>query len=155
MIQRPQTLFFLALIAIGFMLLFSDTVFYVVQDNLGNEIQVEYDESKLVNANETTSRMNNGLVYVIASSVLLGFISMFSFKNRKFQASMTAFNFVALLLLIVMMYMYSFQQDAIENVKGSLSLSALIPLAMMLFNYMALRGIRKDEHLVRSMNRLR
>ncbi|MFY0643577.1 MAG: DUF4293 domain-containing protein [Bacteroidia bacterium] len=155
MIQRPQTLFFLALIAIALMLLFSDTVFYTVQDDQGNIIEVEYDESKLINGDETTARMNNGLVYVIASSALLALISLLSFKNRKFQASMAAFNFVAIILMIVLMYVYSFQQDVIDAGESSMKFTVLIPLAMMLFNYMALRGVRKDEQLVRSMNRLR
>lgn len=158
MIQRPQTLFFLAVVAICAMLLFSDTIFYTAENPTTSEkYNVEYDETEMIAADGTAKEGNTWLVSFAAAIATLSFVAMLMFKNRKLQALLSSFNFLFILGLIVMMYMYSMRMDyfAGQEVSTSFTFAALLPLALMFFNFLAIKGIRKDEKLVRSMDRLR
>lgn len=158
MIQRPQTLFFLAVVAISVMLMFSNTIFYTAENPATSEkYNVEYDETEMIAADGAAKEGNTWLVSFAAAIAVLSLASLLMFKNRKLQALLSSFNFLFIFGLIVMMYMYSMNMNYFEgqNVDASFTFSALLPLALMFFNFLALRGIKKDEQLIRSMDRLR
>ncbi len=158
MIQRPQTLFFLALVAICVMLIFSNTVYYTAENDATSEkYSVEYDETELIAADGTAKEGNTWLVSFAAAIAVLSLAAMLMFKNRKLQVLLSSFNYLFILGLIVMMYMYSLQMNYFEgqNVEASFTFAALLPLALMFFNFLAIRGVKRDEQLVRSMDRLR
>lgn len=155
MIQRPQTIFFLTVLTLTIMMMFSDIVFYTVSDYKGNKIEVQYDETEIVAIDKQSTEFNASLWFVLLSSSIISLASIVSFKRRKLQASLCSFNFIAILLIVVLMYVYSFNMNYFEGISGELSFAALLPAALMFFNFLALRGIRKDERLVRSMDRFR
>lgn len=158
MIQRPQTLFFLALVAICVMLMFSNTVYYTAENKTTNEkYSVEYDETEMIAADGTAKESNTWIVSFAAAIAALSLVAMLMFKNRKLQTLLSSFNYLFILGLIVMMYMYSMQMNYFEGKEAttSFTFAALLPLALMFFNFLALRGIKADEKLIRSMDRLR
>jgi dolichol kinase len=88
---------------------------------------------------------------------LLPLITIFMFRNRKRQTSMTVASIIATL---------SFEGMALSRVSqlekmvpaptnGSYWVGAVLPVASLIFLIMAAVAIRKDEKLVRSMDRLR
>lgn len=158
MIQRPQTLFFLAISFVCLMLMFSDTTFYITKNTETDEsCLVEYDET-LMKAVDGESKEDNTWISLFAAVVGgLSFLSIFLFKNRKLQLLLASFNYLFILGIIVMMYMYSLNMDYFNASKAESTYTfyALIPLALILLNFFAARGIRKDEQLIRSMDRLR
>lgn len=158
MIQRPQTLFFLAITAVSLMLMISDTVFYVTENIVTTELcNVEFDETKMI-ASDGEGKESNTWLFAFTSAVgLLSFLSIFLFKNRKLQILLSSFTYLFILGMIVMMYSYSLGVSYFEGerIESTFTFYALIPIALIALNYFAARGIRRDEMLVRSMDRLR
>lgn len=100
---------------------------------------------------------NVGLIGLVALGAIVTFAAVFLFRNRPFQARITA---TALLIsaLIILLSAYSgwrtlgdLPEDYAVQWRAGY---ALAPFAAAL-QWMALRGIRSDEQLIRSMDRLR
>jgi len=98
---------------------------------------------------------------LIAISLLLALFAISRYKNRKLQLKLGQFNFLLLIALVLSTYF---------GVKNLLNLSPLndfenlqpvywfgfySPVAALAFQFLANRGIKKDEKLVRSVERLR
>ncbi len=160
MIQRPQTIYFLTVCVLAIMMMFSDIVYFKTSENGAekskkNTVLVEYDETEIIGIDKADKEQNTSMWFVLGTIALLSLISLLSFKKRKLQASLSSFNFVAILLLIILMYVYSFNMNYFESGESNLTYAALLPLALLFFNYLGLRGIRRDERLIRSMDRFR
>ena len=156
MIQRPQTLYFLAIAVLALMMIFSDISFFTIEEQDGAlAVSVEYDETKITADEQNETMDNQEMVYSLAVIAALALFGLFSFKKRPLQVSLTSFNFLAILILIALMYYYSFSKDYIDGMDGELTFSALLPVALLFFNFLALRGIRRDINLIRSMDRFR
>jgi len=157
MIQRPQTLFFLAIVAICVMLIFSDTTFFEAQNTDSSQsVEVEYDETKLTATEGTSSEVNTYMLGFIAAIGALAVAGLLLFKNRKLQTLISSVNYLLILGLIIIMYMYSMHIDYFEGTgKQSFTFAALLPMALLFFNFLAIKGVKRDEKLIRSMDRLR
>ena len=103
----------------------------------------------------------NDLTALTASSSLLlillagltgigSFIAIFFYKDRKTQMRIS---FIALILSILSLVIYFSQIKNYE--KGHLSFSAIFAFIIPIFLVLALRGIYKDQKLVKSLDRLR
>jgi MFS-type transporter involved in bile tolerance (Atg22 family) len=96
------------------------------------------------------------LLIVIFAIGVLSLICIFLFKNRKFQYRMTI---LAMLLTIGYIFLQYFmieqfkKDNAVQT--GSYQVAALLPIAMVIFLVLAARGIRKDQKLIKSLDRLR
>ena len=100
---------------------------------------------------------SNLLMFIVA--ILLGIIalvSIFLFKNRSTQKSLI---WLAILLDIVFIVMMYFQM---ENLKSNTALAnqtfkigAIFPIFYIIVMIMAYSGIRKDEKLIKRVDRLR
>jgi drug/metabolite transporter (DMT)-like permease len=101
------------------------------------------------------------LLFVLPVSVLkptesggiaiLAFIAIFLFKKRKTQIWFGYIILFILLLDYVLFFVCSFDSSAF----ASGILTFLIPLVAGIFDFLAIKGIRRDEKLVRSLDRLR
>lgn len=96
------------------------------------------------------------LVIFIMALAVLSFITIFLFKNRKLQLQMTILTLVLTLAYIFVQYL-RIEQFKTDNLiqTGSYQIAALLPILTVVFLIMAARGIRKDEKLVKSLDRLR
>jgi hypothetical protein len=90
------------------------------------------------------------LTIVAALTGALAFINIFFFNNRKLQVRICIFGIILTLVLIALCFV-----EMSKFVDGSLALSCVIYFAILAFYIMALNGIRKDEKLIKSMDRLR
>jgi hypothetical protein len=91
------------------------------------------------------------LILILAGAViLLCFIALFLYKNRKKQFTLTIINII---LSIALLAVYFSQIQKFQT--GVLSLSCIFTLAIPIFLFLAARGIWKDEKLVKSLDRLR
>jgi hypothetical protein len=79
-------------------------------------------------------------------------INIFNFKVRKKQLWITI-GLIFLSLLNIILYWWKSGVPPFES--GSYSLGALLSLAIPVFLVMAVRGILKDQKLVKSADRLR
>lgn len=98
------------------------------------------------------------LVLTIATVLvgLLPFVIIFLYKNRKKQV---LFSYIAIALVLA--YSYWLGQTA-KNTIGNISLGpenygigAILPSVALLFIILAIRGMKRDEKLIRSADRLR
>lgn len=114
-----------------------------------------YSGSKIINdVKEPDVRLNAGsqilILILTALVILLCFIALFLYKNRKKQFTLTIINSI---LSIVLITLYFLQVTNFET--GIISLSCLFTFAIPVFLFLAARGIWKDEKLIKSLDRLR
>lgn len=98
---------------------------------------------------EINAKSTTWLTIVSAFTGALAFVDIFLFNNRKRQLRLCI---VGILFTIIMLAI-SFVE--MTKVSGTLALSCLIYFAILGFYIMAANGIRKDEKLIKSMDRLR
>jgi hypothetical protein len=91
------------------------------------------------------------LILIVTIVVVAGtLINIFNFKARSKQFWITI-GLVVLSLLNIFLYW----RATSHFLEGAYSLGALLSVAIPIFLFMAARGIRKDEKLVKSADRLR
>lgn len=114
-------------------------------------------EAGLVNFTDFFS-LNNYLLLAAGilfySSSLLSFITIFLYQNRKKQLMLSRLNLIFNLLIIFILIFY------LQSLPGEISISMkgiglFIPLISMVLLSLSHRAIKKDEELVKSVDRLR
>ncbi len=87
---------------------------------------------------------------------LLAVVAIFLFKNRPLQTRLTIFGILGSLGLIAL-EVWQLQKFQTDNplFKGTYAWGSLIPILMTVFFILALINIRKDQKLVKSLDRLR
>jgi hypothetical protein len=99
---------------------------------------------------------SNALLLVLNSAIgALSFIDIFIYRKRNVQARICR---LILILIFVMIALLFYTSDTISNgldQKVIFKIGTYLPLLQVLFVFLAHRGIRKDEKLVRSAERLR
>ncbi len=95
--------------------------------------------------------MSHFLLMLLTVAVgLLSLITIFLFKNRKLQKQLT---FAGILLQAGVLAFYFYLFSGYKE--GSLSLTSVLSFLVPILQILTLRGIHKDEQLIRSMDRLR
>jgi hypothetical protein len=89
------------------------------------------------------------LLFTVITGVLALF-TIFNFKNRKLQLRLCV---AGILLEAFLIYLYYRQASAFAT--GTYALTALLQPAIIVFFVLAMRGINKDEKLVKESNKLR
>lgn len=90
------------------------------------------------------------LLVLTGASLILSLITIFLFKDRKMQLKL-AIGGAVLALFILILYFTAMRQYE----KGSVAFSCLFVFAILAGYIMAVRGIWKDEKLVKSLDKLR
>lgn len=100
---------------------------------------------------------NIGLLGLTALVTLVSLVAVFLFKNRPLQArlAMVAAGAGILLLVLAGITTKTTLDQVPEGGSAQFALGMALPVLGLLLNGLAARAIRKDESLVRSMNRLR
>lgn len=102
---------------------------------------------------------NDPLAIILAVlSIVLSLVTIFRFKNRKNQLSFTWLNILVCVGLQVWLFLgiSNFRSaPANATVAGHYWIGTFLPLIVLLLLFMAKAGIRKDEKLVKSLDRLR
>jgi hypothetical protein len=139
MIQRIQSLYLFAVCVLQTILLFS--LLATVFDTSGTEISIGITEI-------TT------LAVLTSVTALASFASIFLYRKRVLQARCNVFNLIILLALqgFVIYYLVGLSKQY-ETVVYSIP--DAFPLVSAVLSYLAIRGILKDEFLMRALNRLR
>ncbi len=107
-----------------------------------------------VKENNVFSELNgtfNFLLLILTVTVTLAaLIALFLFKNRKLQMQLCL---LGLLLQIAVVFLYINQTQ--KFTEGNFTISSVLTFIIPVFFILALLGIRKDEKLIKSMDRLR
>ncbi|MCD6202459.1 MAG: DUF4293 domain-containing protein [Bacteroidales bacterium] len=152
MIQRIQTLFLiLAFMFLSLVFFFPYATFIDPQ-----AVSYTFDISGIYSQEETNLVINIlPLQILIAVVPAISLVSIFLYKNRILQMRLCVFNMLLMAGMLILMAYYIFY------IKGELSaqvyykVTLLFPLISMIFTWLAFRSIRKDELLIRSVERIR
>ena len=163
MIQRIQSLYLLLVAGLCATILFVDSAFYtesgmVANQNENIQIKVSYTATSvsLSEGNFTEEMSNSGMVYFIGAIGLLAFVTIFLYKNRNLQLKLTSIQIAMTLVLIGMMYMYSFGKSYTDvETQQAVLVGSFFPISIIILGVLAYMSIKKDENLVRSLDRLR
>jgi len=97
------------------------------------------------------------LLFAVSIAIcLLAATCIFLYKNRPLQFKLSLIGLLASIGLIALEVWKVEQMKAADTLlKGSYSWGSLLPIAMCLFFILAAKNIRKDEKLIKSLDRLR
>jgi hypothetical protein len=96
------------------------------------------------------------LMLSVISSGLVSFATIFLFKKRSTQKQLIVLNFCLAISIILLEYFEVMNFKATMGIlQGHWQLSAILPFFIVTFLVFAYRGIRKDEKLLDSTDRLR
>lgn len=158
MIQRPQSIFLLIVIACEIFVLTGTSVWTKTNFD-GNEISVTIQSLKQTLNGASVKESSHLLaIGLLAASTLLSLGIIFSYKNRMRQMMMGLINSMLIAGTVGYLF-YIIFKEAIplfspeQNGKYDLGFYALV--VALLGNMIANRLIRKDEMLVRSSDRMR
>ena len=90
------------------------------------------------------------LLILTGASLILSTVIIFLFKNRKQQMQLCLLGIILSVLVIVI---YITQMSKL--IKPVLALSCILPFVIAVGYFMAFRNIRKDEKLIKTLDKLR
>jgi len=153
MIQRVQSIYLLIASIIMSLLFLKSIVLVKISGTIpeqrkslayfGDEILDIYDHSVLI--------------ILTSLIVLISLVTIFLFRNRKLQILLSRIAMlISFVFLILSIYLaYTDLQPYIESLRIAPALGIFIPFITIILLILSVQGIKKDEKLVRSMDRLR
>lgn len=81
---------------------------------------------------------------------VVAFVNIFMYTNRKLQFRLCL---IGIILQAILIFLYYTKINEYET--GTFSLTAILHALVLLFFFLAARGIRADDRIVRESNRLR
>lgn len=153
MIQRVQSLFLLISIVATILTFFIPIG--VLTDGINIAEATPYGVYDKASNGQLMS--NKYFFYLpLALAFALTTIALMSFKNRKGQLKYLKFTFLLFAVTFVLMALFVNDiQNTLSGMKYSLGLGFFFPLIGVAFNWLAAKSIKKDEDLVRSVDRIR
>lgn len=116
----------------------------------------EYKRTENTEASQYLAPESLLLLILITLSVILSVGSVFLFKNRPLQKKLSL---LGVLLSVSILALEVIQVEELRKsltpVSGLWQFGALMPVLMMVCYILAFTGIRKDEALIKSLDRLR
>ena len=155
MIQRIQSIFLLMV-----SILMGLTVFLPLWGKQDGTNRIEIDTMHMVqtSAGEVVTEQTTVYLAIIAGlTALLALWNIFNFKNRRFQMKIGLFCtlLIAVFIAVATFVTYQAQDTFSPEIGGTFSYGYYLPVVAVLFNWLSIRFIKKDEDMVRSADRLR
>ena len=150
MIQRIQTLYLLAVVALGIALIWLPVVQLVTPEDAA-ELQI-WEMSAL---GGVPLQGLWGLLVTTILSPVLALIDIFLYRKRLLQARLNIFTVMLCLGYYGVLAIYIWQAKLALGVDWHLMPWASFPLVCLVLTLMATRRILKDEALVRAADRIR
>lgn len=167
MLQRIQTIFML-IAAIAMILMLFFPIWEKADANIEGEkreyaimdaFKLMYEQHiKETNEVQLLGTQNTILLSVGAiGAALVMLFSVFQYKNRMTQVKLNALFSLLTAGVLVGMYLYISKANNLfdPQLQGNFLIGFYLPILAMFNNFLANRFIRKDEKLVKSMDRLR
>ena len=155
MIQRIQSLYLVAVVALMATALLTPLAYFAAGSNI-----YELFAFELVNqANDAASQSTIYMGVIVALATIIPLITIFLYKNRMLQIRLCAVELVLLLGAQIFMALYYYlgnrMFEQLEFHTQGIRIAIIFPLVAIILDYLALRAIFKDEMLVRSRDRIR
>jgi putative copper export protein len=157
MIQRIQSVFLL-LLALAMLSVLALSLWHKADPLSGQELTLTAFGLAFTDAKNPHPA---GAAWIIAALALaaavVAVVEIFQFRNRMLQLKLGALNILLITATIGAAFYYSNQGERLLNPKlqGQFDIGFYLPTLALLLNLLANRFIRRDDQLVRSMDRLR
>jgi hypothetical protein len=148
MIQRIQTLYFLFALVLYVLMFFMP---YALMPEVSSELYV-YGVVQTVNGISATELSFWPLAVLCGLVILVTGITIFLFRNRTVQMRVSINLMIVMAVSSVFMWFNAYQLGPEHIVYR---LPSLFPALAIILTFMAWHGIRRDDRLVRSSDRLR
>jgi len=155
MIQRIQTLYLVIILALSLVFLTGNLVTFTNEQGTIINAKLLKEANNLQALSTHSKIIINFLVISTIIILLSSFIAIFSFKRRKIQLLLTmlitlfeVFNTAAIVIII-----YELKVGEVNNIIPGIRL--IIPPVNIIMSLLAAKGIRHDENLIKSYERLR
>lgn len=104
-----------------------------------------------------TASNNIILLLIAVVTIALPLFAIFLFKNRKRQSNMTIMSILANIsfMAAAIMIVGNFSNGTPTPTNGTYLVGIFLPIAAILFLFLAFKGIRKDIKTIKSLDRLR
>ena len=154
--QRTQTIYFVLVILLMIAaVLIPNADFF----NQAKNITYRLDARGIVELTQqgTTKGVvgTNPCTYFFGIILFLTTYCIASYKNRKRQLRMATINLFLIVIYIAILAVYIFFAKNKLEADITWKYPVIFPVIALIFNYLAMRGIAKDENLVKSLDRLR
>ncbi|MGV8096526.1 MAG: DUF4293 domain-containing protein [Mangrovibacterium sp.] len=147
MIQRIQTVYILLsaiLTGLLFLLPFAEIAQYD---------QLYLFDIRGIVGNDTVQENGLPVAFLVGAILLLHVLALFIYKKRILQIRILVFTIVLMIGLLGLFYLFTYY--AFDNARFSFKMAVIFPLIAIILDYLAIRNIRKDEALIRSIDRIR
>ena len=155
MIQRIQSLylFLTSLVSI----LFLKGPFLTFFDKSGSEIKLTFSGIFKFAVNADTFKMWESwpLLVMVVLIPLLSLVIIFFYKNRSFQLLLSGILILLVSVFIGVSLVYTYTIISQNEAAFSSWYKLIIPAIQLILSFLAYRGIKKDDNLVKSYDRLR
>ena len=155
MIQRIQSIYLLLTTVLSF--LFLNGSFLNFNDNAGLAITFTFKGIEKISSGQGSDLIQKSWPFaiVLTLTALIALTTIFLYKNRTLQLLMAKILIGLVLFIILITVYYTF--DVISNFGGTIvpGVKMFLPVIMLALSILAFRGIRKDDQLVKSYDRLR
>lgn len=98
-----------------------------------------------------------GVIFMAALSALLAFVNIFLYKKRKQQIKICLITALLIVFYYVttMVYLTTYLNKIPTEYTLSIQFGIIIPVVALILDLLAMNKIKKDEKLVRSLDRIR
>tara|TARA_B100001057_G_scaffold423226_1_gene445233 strand:- start:216 stop:704 length:489 start_codon:yes stop_codon:yes gene_type:complete len=162
MIQRIQSILLLiSAMAMGLMLFFplwQKVSIIPPEDATLDAFHLAYDVINPTTGSKQSILKNTFYIALLGSlSAAISLYSIFQYKNRLRQIQLGSLNslLIGMTLGLIMYFVFKAETLLAPTRQGNYLLGFYLPLASLLCNFTANRFIRKDEKLIKSMDRIR
>lgn len=152
MIQRRQSLYLLIVFVLT-VLLFTGPLAFITLDEGGIYFK---HHGAFDMQGEKLSVSSWPVTVMIAISALLSFLTIFSYMNRPRQIRLTIFLMIFNLGMIGLAYYYiSYIMHNFDGLQFVFQWRLVLPVIMLVLQFLAFKGIQRDELLIKAADRIR
>ncbi len=152
MIQRIQTVFLIFAFAFQLAMVFIPVASFVLPDKKIIEFVISGLQSDSILNLESFSFF---ILLLFIFNELMLFVIVFLYKNRTLQMKSCFINIILLVFFQLLLFFFIWDAGQVENVLTNYKVVMAFPLLSAIFTYLAFRSIKKDEKLIRSIDRIR
>ncbi len=154
MLQRKQSIYLFLAFLVNSLVFFMPLSTIVTVD--GEIFQLLYNGiiseggTEILSGNEQDAEH---LIFIFSLTSLLSLGTIFLYKNRKLQMRLCRYNIMLLIGIYVLISYYLLYLEGVEYFTYDFAL--IFPFIAIIFTFLAYRGIKADEDLIRSSERIR
>lgn len=155
MIQRVQSLYLLLTTVFSVLFLKGSIIKFIDESN--NSLFINFGGINRILAGGGAEQIEKLIPLSVLLSLVpvLSFITLFFYKKRKSQLRLATGLICIVMIQILIIVYYSYYVIHNFNAEMLPGINLILPVLMLICSYLAYRGIKKDEDLVRSYDRLR